>query len=75
MIMITVEELIAQLRTVDGSLKVLLQGDPEGNYYEVCRGVDDDCYWSHHEPNSVNSKEDLEEWGHPEAKQVVVLYP
>lgn len=70
-------QLIAQLTNmilVHGDLTVILQGDQEGNYYDIIRGVDF-TYISDDLQNTYDSLSDASEYGDKDSQPVIVVYP
>lgn len=51
----TVSELIDALQTMPCDAEVILQGDPEGNYYHKLRGVDGDAIYQQDSGNVVST--------------------
>ncbi len=69
-------QLMAQLATMiaeHGDLTVILQGDAEGNSYDLIRGADF-TFVSEDLQSTVDSEHEAEEYGE-EFSPVIVVYP
>ena len=59
-----VKDLIALLQEYNEDAEVVLQGDDEGNYYKLVRGVEEDSYFGEngvdHEPIFLSQYANLE---------------